>query len=186
MEPQAVTGYSVPRLVELDTIPEYALLVGTESGKIYLYRNIDGNLDGAFSLVDTMFLGIWEGIRSAIDFADINNDGGQELIVGNYCGGVAVFKNNTPQKKQKQPEDAFSLKLFPNPVRDNFYINIPEMNSFAEIFLFDVLGKPIFYRKINSAGKYYINVKNFAIGVYYCKLIIDGNALFKGKIVLLK
>lgn len=186
LEPQAITGYSVPRLVEIDSIPQYSLLVAGESGKIYLYKNIEGNLDGAFSEADTMFLNIREGSRSTIDAADINNDNNPDLVIGNYSGGVAIYKNNAPPKEPKQPEDTFSLKVFPNPSSGYFYVNIPEIKSSAEIFLFNLLGQSVLHRQINTAGKYYINTKNYAAGIYYFILIADEMTMFNEKVVFLK
>lgn len=186
LEPQAVTGYSVPRLVEIDTIPQYSLLVGSESGKIYLYKNIDGNLEGAFSEADTMFPDIREGSRSSIDAADINNDNNPDLIIGNYRGGVAIYKNNALPREAKPPEDTFSLELFPNPSADYFYVNIPEIKSSAGIFLFNLLGESILHRQINAPGKYYISTVNYAAGIYYLILIVDEMTVFNEKIVFLK
>lgn len=186
LEPLAVTGYSVPRLVELDTISEYSLLVGSESGKIFLYQDIDKNLTGTFSLADTMFLDIWEGLRSTVDAADINNDGNPDLVFGNYCGGAAIYRNNAPPREKKEIPDTFSLKIFPNPASDNFYVFIPDVQTAAEILLFNILGEKVLEFRVPSAGRYYINIKDLSTGIYFCKLIIDGEIRFREKVFFVK
>ncbi len=186
LEEGSVTGYSVPRLVELDSTSDYSLLAGSESGKIYLFKGIEGNLSGEFLKIDTFFQNISEGIRSTIDLADINNDGNRELMVGNYRGGVAIFKNNASPRKIIPAGEPFALKLFPNPVRDIFFVNIPEINSNADIFFYNILGELIFQRQIVSAGKYYLNSKSFSSGIYHCKLVVDGVIIFSEKIMFVK
>jgi len=65
-----VTGYSVPFLTTLDATNKYYLLVGSESGYIYLYGNIEGNLTGNFTLIDSLFQNISEGLRASVSSAD--------------------------------------------------------------------------------------------------------------------
>jgi hypothetical protein len=67
------------------------LLSGSKTGTIYHYGNISNNINGQFTLLDSMFLNIDVGSRSFVEIGDLNNDGKFELIVGNASGGLNYF-----------------------------------------------------------------------------------------------
>ena len=92
---QSVYGYSVPCFFK-DSTNHFRLFVGSESGYIYYYKDIDGNLSGHFTLKDSMLLYINEGSRSAVAVGNLNNDSYPDMIVGNYSGGLSFFKGVTP------------------------------------------------------------------------------------------
>ncbi len=68
-----ITGYSVPFMY--DSAGSYRLLVASEAsrtnastmGWIWKYKDIDGNLSGNFTLVDSMYQNIWEGPRMTVN-----------------------------------------------------------------------------------------------------------------------
>jgi hypothetical protein len=102
------------------------MLSGSESGRIFLFGNIDNNLNGTFQILSSDYNYLREGIRTAVYCKDINNDGYDEMWIGNYAGGLAFYKGipftNVEIIESKKEE----LLLFPNPARD--YITI-QMHS---------------------------------------------------------
>ena len=111
---QYYSGYSVPFMYDYNG--SYKLIVGSESGYLYAYDNIDGNLSGAFTLVDSMYQKIWEGAQTAVTGKDINGDNVIDLMIGNYCGGVAFYSGKDTLTTVVQNQNAETdFTIFPNP-----------------------------------------------------------------------
>jgi len=89
------TGHSVPCFCKTAG-GQLRLFAGSESGLIKYYKNITGILNQDFELSDPHFMFISEGIRTAPAMADLNNDGFPELAIGNYSGGITLFRGTTP------------------------------------------------------------------------------------------
>ncbi len=87
------SGYSTPKLIDSNGV--YQLFVGSYSGKIYQYTNIDNNLNGQFISVNSTMSNIWDGGKCAFDLADITNDSLPELILGNISGGISYFTSDS-------------------------------------------------------------------------------------------
>ena len=84
-------GYSTPLLFwNQGTLH---LLVGSESGKLFLYNNITGNLNGSFNLVSSNAFAVNEPPRAAPALSDLNGDGWPEIIVGNQAGGLSFYSS---------------------------------------------------------------------------------------------
>ena len=145
----------------------YRMLSGAANGYIYEFGNIDGNLTGTFS-IDSTFLGIWEGVESAISVYDIDNDGVMDLLVGNYSGGLAHYKGSMISSVElNQPID--DLKIYPNPTAKLITVDIGSnelTNSSIEIF--DLLGKIIYSKPIETT-KTVIDLYPFTSGIYLLK-----------------
>ncbi|MBK8339132.1 MAG: T9SS type A sorting domain-containing protein [Flavobacteriales bacterium] len=117
-----VTGYSVPCMF-LNGNNERELLVGSESGWIHHYDNIDGNLNGTFNLLDSTFQNIKEGSRSSMAVADVNGDGFMDAFTGNYRGGLGFWRNDFGVGVGQASLDLVgSLQLRPNPANDQVEI----------------------------------------------------------------
>ena len=87
------TGFSKPILYDSSGV--YQLFVGSYSGSIYQFTNIDNNLNGQFNPVYSTASTIWDGGKSAIAIADINSDNQPEFIIGNLSGGIAYFNSDS-------------------------------------------------------------------------------------------
>ncbi len=173
-----ITGYSSPALVKLDTNGQYSLLVGSELGNILRYDNIDGNLNGQFTLTDTMFENINEGIRSSIGIGDLNMDGATDIAVGNYGGGLLLFRNtgdSIPPDTPPSPEKPFNITIYPNPASEylNIQIDGTQKGDWAEIQVYDVLGNLVYWiDKHNQLDGIYVNTKVLSNGIYFCKVTV--------------
>lgn len=168
--PGYVTGYSYPFVFKQNGITK--LLVGEESGYIRLYDNIDGNLTGTFSLVDSTYENIFQGTHTAPNGADINNDGYMDMIVGNYEGGVSYYKGvSTPSSVPVINNIIeWNFDLFPNPVNNTVTIVIrSDFNNSYALDLYSIMGQLITSQKIinNTAT---LNTQNLAQGIYICKV----------------
>jgi hypothetical protein len=106
-------GYSSPFLTR-DSLGQSILYVGSERGWLYLYDDIDGNLDGVFHLADSLNL---YALRATISGADITGDGRRELVYGEYTGGVSVLKPGQPEflTVEETAQVQGELEIWPNP-----------------------------------------------------------------------
>ena len=171
----SITGYATPQLY--DSAGNFRLLVGSESGYIYRYTNIDGNLTGTFTLSDSMYLNIWEGTRSAPGLGDLDNDGKPEMILGNYAGGVAYYKgeNIITGIKDIQAKENVFFKIYPNPATNKITISLSSGQSIKNISveIFDVLGNKVFNTQ-HTSSFIEVNTETFSSGFYFCRLSFDG------------
>jgi hypothetical protein len=175
-----IYGYSVPFLY--DSLGSYILYAGTESGYIYKYNNIDGNLSGTFNLIDTMLA--FEPVRSTITGTDINNDGKLDLLVGNYSGGATWYADQ-PLSIAENKTDKVIFNIYPNPAKELLTIKLfsGEQNSNHKIEITNVIGEIIFSEENNSLSES-LNVRSWKEGMYFCKIIEGSNVVIKKLIVL--
>lgn len=87
-----VGANSEPALADLDGDSDFDLLIGEFNGISYAYRNIGNNASPAWSAKAT-----WNapdiGFAAAPAFADLNNDGKKDLMIGAWDGRVYGYKN---------------------------------------------------------------------------------------------
>ena len=175
-------GYSVPCFFNYNG--EIKLFVGSESGNIYSYKNIQNNLNAAFTLVDTMFFiadsslhRINEGIRTAPAISDLDLNGFPDLVIGNYAGGLSYyFGTNTPPfwMSITNIQEEIEFNIYPNP--SNNLVNIKLNSSHNQSYLLclkDVMGRIMYQVKITENAS--INLEHFSSGVYFCSLIKESN-----------
>lgn len=105
------------------------LICGSESGFFYLYGNIENNLDGTFTLLDSTVLGDRLGKRTSITLSDFNDDGYPEAVVGNYSGGLYFLDGIFPSFLQKSSQ-AHPMLLYPNPGTASIYAHTPSRDWF--------------------------------------------------------
>lgn len=178
------TGYSVPFIY--DSSGSLRMFVGSEanksyppSGWIWYYTNISNNLNGNFTLIDSMYLGIWEGERMTIHGADINNDGNMDIAIGNHAGGVAIYVGNNPVGMN----DLFvksNIIIYPNPSLNGKF-NIQSSISIYKAELIDLAGRILKTIPFEN-GTLELNEEP---GIYFCRFIGNGISVTK-KLVIIK
>jgi hypothetical protein len=117
------TGYSVPCFFRT-TGGELRLLAGSESGLLKYYKNISAEAGQVFELYDPHFMYITEGIRTAPAWSDLNNDGFPDLAVGNYSGGITLFKGTPPGPAGIGENDKNYGKMSVSPNPGNGWIKV--------------------------------------------------------------
>ena len=162
------TGYSSPKLIDSNGV--YQLFVGSFTGTIYQFSNIDGNLTGQFTPVNSTTSTIWDGGKCAFTFADINNDDKPEMILGNLSGGIAYFSSDTllndttVTHQPNNKKDNFTI--FPNPASNQLNIS---GNSTGTVSIKNLLGKTVYIAKKNNY-RFEINTSKFTKGIYILEL----------------
>jgi hypothetical protein len=117
----------------------WQLLMGTETGQINYYDQIEGNINGDFHLVTLDYENIKEGDRTSIFLSDITNDGRMELFVGQIGGGVGIYKAlpiGVAEINQRS-----ELKLYPNPAQNTLWLEWNSYHDKVQITIFDAAGR---------------------------------------------
>ncbi len=111
-----VVGYSVP-FMYLDQEGERELVVGSESGWIHQYDNIDGNLEGVWNLVDSTWQDVREGKLSSVVLYDFDGGGYLDGVIGNYRGGISYWRNDFAAAIDNLPtlSSGNAFTVMPNP-----------------------------------------------------------------------
>ena len=151
-------GFSSPKLVEING--EYHLFSGSISGRTYLHNNIEGNLYGLFTQLNSINNNVWEGGKTSISLSYLDNDSLIDLIIGNQCGGIAYFKgDSTIYTSNNEIQNTFTI--YPNPATHIIYIG---NNKKETINIYNSIGELVI-----STKKDKINIKNLAAGIYFVK-----------------
>ena len=164
-------GYCVPQLFDIGGT--YHLLCGSKSGRIYKYGNIDGNLSGTFSKLDTNYLNIWEGRNSALAIADINNDGQKDMLIGNICGGLNYYSGDITNSISKIEIESTKSRIFPNPASN--ILNVQSADNITEIVIIDAFGQILISKQNYKNTNAELPIQNLKPGIYYCKIKMYNN-----------
>lgn len=159
-------GFSQPQFFEHNG--QTMLISGSVSGRISLFDDIDGNLTGTFNLVDSALFDLDIGGRSKVAWKDINNDGQQELVLGNARGGLTFFRGGEPNSIEEISEQ-LQFELYPNPTRNeiNLRWDFP-LNDQITVQIFDLVGKQHEAVQVNSQQTITIPLRNLSPGIYIC------------------
>ena len=181
-------GYSVPFFFR-DKEDHTLLLVGSEQGDIFFYNDIDGNLGGKFSLSDTLgnFLGVSglvanRGLRSAAVLGDLNLDGKQDMISGNFSGGLEYFSaaGSPPVSgiQETGSQDLF-FRVYPNPARGHVTVEILSNQNYSGAYLYvtDVYGREVIPSTIMDKNTIELDMTSIPPGIYFIKLACYGTSV---------
>ena len=176
-------GYSTPYIFRAAD-GKIRLLSGSEQGVMYAFKNIEGNLEGAFSPdeelwkeVDSLEFDIRKGYRTSAAIADLNGDGYLELAVGNWSGGLELYSTElnpeVTMEIQDIPYASPSLTIFPNPARD--YINIGSSCCGGGLVrIYSSHGILVAEREIRDDEIIRLGTGHLPNGIYICTLSAEG------------
>ena len=142
-------GYSVPTLFRKGD--EVLLAVGSEQGKVFLFKDLDGAFTDVSNRWDDYVCDFENrfGLRSAAALADLNADGNLEMAVGNFCGGLELL-NGDITVNQDVEENGISTGLgafmvYPNPAR-----GLVTIEGTGLMTVSNLLGQTILNREIDG------------------------------------
>ncbi len=182
-------GYSAPALLDIDG--EYHLVVGTYDGGIRYYTNIDDNLEGAFNYELNAFSLVRQGHSLRPCIADLNNDGLQDMLVGNARGGLSLYSINfeTLTSVNENPQTEEALLNLVVEYADQKQLNLSwecgqNQLQQASLRLFNIQGQAVHQHSITSlAGEHSIHTHDLPTGIYIARLEMNGQFITK-KIIL--
>lgn len=178
-------GYSVPFFYK-DKQGKTILFAGSEFGDVFVYDQIDGNLDSKFRLLGAL-PGIRDGWRSAVALGNLNNDTLTDMLVGNYSGGLGLFygkAENTFGISKMEYKTLGSLIITPNPAGNEVSISLKSDLQFKSLALSirGTDGKIIRkYSRINFPVL--LDVTEFRNGIYIVTVQTE-KGLTSGKLVI--
>ncbi|HEX2617948.1 MAG TPA: T9SS type A sorting domain-containing protein, partial [Flavobacteriales bacterium] len=179
-----ITGFSVPCMYR-DDIGQAHLLAGSESGWIHAYGNIDNNLNGTWTLVDSTWQNIHEGARTGIAVADLNSNGTLDVVVGNYRGGLGFWRNDFGTGVQEQAiEQQHVFSVAPNPATTAVDITLlVNATDGMRLDVLNELGQQV--RSLPVRGKRLrVDTEGLRSGVYLLRLS-DGSTNWTERLVVL-
>ena len=149
-----INGYSVPFFYK-DENDQFQLLVGSETGQVNHYNQVEGNIFSSFNLITETFEGVLEGERSAVSYVDITNDGIKDLFYGQIGGGLSVYVSESLETSVADIESA-SFEIYPNPISKNGVVTL-QLNSMealpALVKVHDELGRIVSEFTMNSRSE---------------------------------
>lgn len=163
----------------------YQLLVGSQRGTIFKYSNIDNNLNGTFTKVDTAFSNINEGYEATVSGADVNNDGKVDLLVGNFRGGATFYDSKITGIHPQQQAFDDAVQVYPNPAVENFTVKISQHVYSGEVqfSLRDLFGKKITEHIARYGNSVKMEVSYLPSGIYLLQVNTGSHSVVKKIIV---
>lgn len=169
-------GYSTPSFFRMED-GETHLVIGSESGQVFYYTNIDGNLDGTFTesnlldeLLDTTNISFDRGIRTGAFVDDLNSDNKPEMLVGNYSGGLEYFNGNAEVLPGilTFSETKKKLQLFPNPAQNTVNLLFPDQQIINSLSVTDLNGRNVLMEELTkkTIRSYSLNISTLKNGIY--------------------
>ncbi len=138
-------GFSIPRIARLDSTNQLYLLVGSKKGNIHLYEfDSDSLTEGSFPLVTDDYTQTYHGRRTAPAVAELTGDQEQELVVGNYRGGLQIYSQADSIKLGQTPKSSSAdFSIYPNPASSYLNIELGEWghNQDVRVRILDMQGR---------------------------------------------
>lgn len=177
-----IQGRSVPFFYK-NNLGTLELLVGTETGQLNYYTDIENNIFGSFTLVTNTFQNIDEGQRTSPFLSDITNDGLYDMFVGNLGGGVGYYAG-FPVTTENTKYETNHFLIFPNPANERFTILLDQYppGKFSMLRIFDQSGKLVLSRNIRDI-QVLIDTANWPIGIYHAEVSSD-NEMMTGRFLI--
>lgn len=188
--------FSTPCFTDLDGDSLLDMIVGNQGGHLrHFEQDEKGSLN--FTKISDDLAGISLKDRSMPVFADINNDGRHDLLVGERDGSIYYYQRTTDtgfDDKNLIKSGKLSYRLFPNypnPFNAETVISYQiSAASNVEINIYNLLGQKIttLVSKMQQAGSYKVkwDAGAMASGVYLYKIQTDQGFVQTRKLILLK
>jgi len=176
----SITGYSSPYMIDING--NYELFVGSESGYIYHYTNIDNNLNGVFTLLDSMYMGIYEKPRVTLAIADMNNDGLTDIFTGNNEGGVKFYYQHVSSVGIPDAGSQSYFSIYPNPATDKLIVKFATAGGNNKIEIYDMPGNLV-YSGISGGIREQVATDHLSNGMYILKVTGDNKTVNKKFII---
>ncbi len=162
----AAYGIGFPSFADLDRDGDQDLLVGEYYGNLQYFQNIGSASSPQFASAQENPFGLSSVYELASPtFADLDDDGDMDLLVGEYYGNFQYFENTSPVGTHEFSAN-IALQLNPNPVAEK--LNIRTDMPFEQMQAFDAMGR--LFRNYTGALTS-IDVSDWNSGTYLLKFI---------------
>ena len=157
-------GYSIPTLFKVGG--EVLLAVGSEQGKVFLFKDLNLNLGAAFTDISNRwsdYVCDFEnrfGLRSVAALTDLNGDGSLEMLVGNFGGGLELMNGNIAVNQGVEEIEKTAFRVFPNPAHGRVTIE-----GTGRLSITNLLGQTVLTKEINGR-----ETLELPIGIWFVKM----------------
>lgn len=175
-----VSGYSVPQFVDYNG--EYHLFLGSKSGRLYYYNDIDNNITGNFNLVDSIALGIQESEYTGIAVGQLFQNKPFTMIMGTARGGLKLFQNNDGLHIgiEELISKDLEISIYPNPAKSQLTVRDP--NGVASSYkIFSLSGQVVSKGPLNGINQ--LNIASISNGMYIIQLQNKETIIYSDKFV---
>ncbi|MGE5316352.1 MAG: FG-GAP repeat domain-containing protein [Chloroflexota bacterium] len=185
---QSYTGYSVPAFFH-DNMNNVRLLVGSESGNLFYYPEIRQDPEEKLISRADVFLTLKDGIRCSASLKDINGDNFIDMAVGNYAGGVVIFKGVLPGPSgfnHSGYDQTHNILVTPNPSSEKVKLVLP-CSSVWLLKIADLYGQSIDEMEFDGDTLIY-NSQKLKSGLYIVTAfqLYNKNRIYSGKMIILQ
>jgi hypothetical protein len=130
-------GYAAPIAVRVDTFNRIQLLIGSGDGVLARFDSLQNNLNGTYTLLDSMYSFINYLERATPALTDLDGDKNLDLVVGSKLGGLQLYRQVLHNGDTIQKFDTLiipdgikdlanqndNISLYPNPSNGTVYLN---------------------------------------------------------------
>lgn len=190
MHSNIFTNYGFMNLCLFEENGQYNLMATNLDGKVYIYNNIDGNVNGCYNLYDSLIRTESEGFRFgqpplSVAVADVTGDGRADVILGTHSGGLKFYRHIDPNgiNDQVQTEIKSSMELFPNPASTNVVIKFYHLNNHGNVLSIYTPTGALLLQKQISQTEQQLKLDQMAKGIYMVTLQTDNNLITKKLLV---
>ena len=170
-------GFSSP--VFIPTLNGPLLVNGTNSGHLKTYQNFI--LTDTFDLIDPAWGNVDEGARTSPAFADLDDDGILEMVLGNLRGGLSLFRttlvdcSTVAVGEPNAPKPV--LMISPNPAWDRLQLTVQPASAFRWDAYNTVGQRVASGNSSNSVTD--ISINNWNTGIYFIKVNMGGQQVMQ-------
>ena len=163
-------------------------MIGSWRGYLYFFENIDTNItSGKFNMVDSIYAKKKFGSQIGVGGADLNSDGMIDIAIGNEAGGFEILYatgfyprdssgnpvdttgNDTAISVQELSVNEMEIKLYPNPNKNEFFIEVGTDISVYDLRVFDLNGRTVVNRQNVSQKRLRID-HDLQAGIYLVEI----------------
>ena len=173
-------NYSRPSFADLDNDGDFDLILGKSFGEVNCYENTGNVQNPQWQRNDALVVELEVKQSSTPGFADLDNDGRIDCIVGEYDGNFTYFKNlfaptSVHDEFLETPKEFSLSQNYPNPFNPTTKISWQSSRGgWQTLRIYDVLGKEIttLVDEYKPAGSYDVEFdsNNLTSGVYFYHL----------------
>lgn len=187
-EGNTILRYTIPYMFKLQD-GNFRLIVGTDAGRLFVYEDIEDNIDGGpFTLVSDEVISPVDILESSPTLADLDNDGRLDMLLGNLRGGVLWYETETIVSIEDNLIEENTMSFYPNPATsilhfdfNNTTIGFSKPNS-CEVQIYNTLGQLVL-TSILEREKPELSIEGLSSGLYLVEVLIDGKRIAGEKLI---
>lgn len=146
------------------------LFVGTGTGELLVYTNLDTTTYTAATLTDTLSKGLMTGTHFAPTLGKLNGDDLPDIILGNTSGGMNLFMGTSRKPIPvgiSAAVPSLPFKVFPNPATEQVTIRWSAFpHQEVRIQLFDLKGSQVLAQTLSPNQTQLLDVSDLSPGLY--------------------